>query len=302
MADLTISTKLMRGDSQWIFVLPADTVVHDGRRIRNITRSQIETYMRNTKAMYEEYNRLARGVTPYRLPLLIEHDFTGPSLGKLEDFRVASRGERDGLWVRVDYSKSGRLAVKAQRYRYVSVRIVDSITTQEGKVFGPVIAEVSLTAYPRIQSLGEITDTVGMALAGLIQGKSMKNLLAIMALLQNTELQEELATAIEALQGEEGEGDGEETPPAEEAPAAEEGQAALAASIVKQLEGVIDSKIAPLHKEIERMSKLNLSQKSVGAAPGKKTVILEESHAYKAALARGENPAAARLIASFHKD
>lgn len=310
MADLLTSTKLKRGDSQWIFVLPADSVVHDGRRLRKVTRAQLATYTRNTELLYAEYRRLApAGVTPFRLPLVVDHDLGGASLGTLEEFKLTQRGPRDGIWARVDYSPSGRSKVRRKEYRFVSVRIVDKIVTQSGKAFGPVIAEVSLTNYPRYQSLGEISDTAGMALSGLITGNNMKNLLAfITALLAlpegslsdefKTEL-EEAAAALAGEGGDEGEGDADGDG---EGGDEGDGEDALAASIVAKLEGVIDQKIAPLSTEIARLSKLNLSARSRNTAPAPaetKEVPLEQTEAYKAAREKGKKAAAARLEAAF---
>lgn len=306
MADLLTSTKLKRGDSQWIFVLPADSVVHDGRRLRKVTRAQLATYTRNTELLYAEYRRLApAGVTPFRLPLVVDHDLGGASLGTLEEFKLTKRGPRDGIWARVDYSPSGRSKVKRKEYRFVSIRIADQIITQQGKAFGPVIAEVSLTNYPRYQSLGEISDTAGMALSGLITGKNMKNLLALITALLATEglsdeFKAELEQAAAALAGEggdegEGEGDGEG------GDEGGDGEDALAASIVAKLEGVIDQKIAPLSTEIARLSKLNLSSRSrnTAPAPADKEVPLEQTEAYKSARERGLGHAKARLEAAF---
>lgn len=309
MADLTTSTKLKHGDSQWIFVLPADSVVHDGKRLRQVTRAQLVTYARNTELLYAEYRRLApAGVTPFRLPLVVDHDLGGASLGTLEEFKLTKRGPRDGIWARVDYTSSGRRKVRQKEYRFVSVRIVDRIVTQSGKAFGPVIAEVSVTNWPRYQSLGEISDTAGMALSGLITGKNMKNLLALITALLATEglsdeFKAELEQAAAALAGEggdEGEGDADADGDGDGGDKGD-GEDALAASIVSKLEGVIDQKIAPLSTEIARLSKLNLSARSrnTAPAPADKEVPLEQTEAYKNARERGLGHAKARLEAAF---
>lgn len=289
-------------DSQWLFIAPNDSMVHDGKTMRHMSRDKLQNIVANTNRLYAEYRRMAdeKGVTPFRLPLVIEHNLSGPSYGTLEEFKVATRGGRDGIWARVDYTRSGKNLVTGKKYRFVSLRIVDSITTQQGKVFGPVIAEVSLTNYPRYQQLGEISDTAGMALSGLIQGKPMKNLLALFALLTSPDLQSEITQAQEALAGEEGD---QQTP--DDTPAKAEGEEkqdseAMAASIVAALEAKLDEKIKPLSDEVKRLSSLNLSQRSTGAAPKQTTKALEQTEKFKQAIASGMSPAQAKLHASFN--
>lgn len=288
--DFEISTRIRSGDSQWLFLLPVNDQLHDGKRTRLITQAFCQRVLDQTLAMYAEFRELAKpDKTPFSLPLLQDHNAEGDSFGELLDFKLASKGSRNGIWARVDYTPTGRRLVVSRKKRFVSVRIVDHYMTQRGKSFGPVIAEVSLTNYPRVQSAGEILDTAGMALS-MTPGVNMEKLLALFAMLQDPEVQEAIATAQESLSNEAPESD--ETPP-EDAP---DESAALAASVA-----ALVSKVDTMAGQLEKVTQLNLARKSSagGKAPKAQSADITTTQAYNDAIAAGKKPAAARLIASF---
>lgn len=284
--DFKIQTRIESGKSQWLFLLPVNDSLHDGKRTRLITESLCRRVLDQTNAMYDEFRLLAGpDKTPFRLSLVNEHDLEGDSFGVLTEFKLTQKGTRNGIWAHVDYTPTGKRLVDSKKKRFVSVRIVDNFMTQRGKSFGPVIAEVSLTNYPRVQSAGEITDTAGMALS-LLKGNEMSKLFALIAMLLDPEVQDALATVQSTLEDD----STEETPEV-----TEDDTVALAASVT-----ALVAKVESLSDKLDKVTNLNLSRRgSGGNAPAPKTDAATYTQAYESEIAKGKKPAAARLIASF---
>jgi hypothetical protein len=297
---LDISIPLGRGEQQWLFVLPENQWLHDGRRRRFIDQAFVQKVLRNTEAMNREFESLAAstGAEPFRLPLLREHQMDGPSFGDLLEFKRAARGKKSGMWIRASYTGAGRSAIRTRKYRHVSIRIVDEFTTQTGKTFGPVVAEVSLTNYPRFQTLGKITETKGLVLS--MNGANEMDPEEIQALIQAAvasamePVNAQLAVVVEALgaqdEAAEDTDDAEETEEAEASDDTEEEEvdtAAMAASIAQATaeamataqKPVVDA-LGAIAKHLDRQSGLNLAASSGGAGgpkgAGKKVVDIGE--------------------------
>ena len=78
------------------------------------------------------------------VPLIVGHD-RGPALGWISGLEK----REDGVWGEIELNDDGRDTVTKDRYRFVSPGVTwDWKRPSDGKKFGPVLSEVSLTNFP----------------------------------------------------------------------------------------------------------------------------------------------------------
>lgn len=244
--------------------------------MRDITRELAASTVDKTNEAIAAFDEMAPdGASPYRFPALRDHQQMGDTFGTIEQAKFGSIDGKTGAWFRVRWTDEARAIIAAQTLRYVSLHI-DEYTVQDGRTFSPVAVDLSLTAYPRIQSIGTVQDTLGLRLSALAgtqlatptNGAVMdpETAAAIVAAL------EILATRMEALEATVAALATGQTPAAEDvaevvaaaeagAPEVPEPDEALAASNLAIL-----TQLKALNDRMGKFEKLNLSRVSSAAA------------------------------------
>lgn len=278
---VTFSHKQFLPDgSSWVFALPSGATVYDGERMRELEHGLLLAIHEQTTSAISSFDAIAAatGATPYRFAVVRDHDLRGPSYGTIEETRIASRAGKSGLWFRVLWTPSARADIEAGRIRHVSVGI-NEYTNQLGQRFSPVAHELSLTLYPRIQSLGTIQETLGMSLSALARNEEpmdpekiaeiilqqlLPTLEAFAARLDALESAAQLADdLVDEVANEVAEEVADEEFADEEL--VDEEEAVNEEALVAALTATLEKGLKPLVDKIDKLSRLNLSATSTPA-------------------------------------
>lgn len=287
-------TQFLDDGSSWVFALPIGQPVFDGKKMRQFSAEQVASLIMQTNAAIASFDEIAKlsNAQPYRFSVLRDHDMRGTSFGTIEEAKLANMNGKSGAWLRVSWTPEARADIQAGRIRHVSIGM-DEYTNQLGQKFAPVAIELSLTSYPRIQSLGSIQETLGVRLSALalaLPGDSMdpqaiaeivSQVLAplIDGLTQRLgALEAAVADLLPPAPAAPADAPPADTPanapamsnpvgPTPDAPSPEALAASqLAASQLEAFKAALDEKIAPLQEKIEKFEKLNLSKISTPTA------------------------------------
>lgn len=236
MRRLNCSVRLRGTESEdantsWIFALPVGRPFHDGNREREISHTQAQSLLLNTRRAMAYFESVAPpGGSPYRFPIKAEHRGVD-RFGDIVGLKLAGDGDWFGIWEKVRWNDQTWEAIQASEVEYVSIG-VDSYRLEDGTEISPCIVETSLTNHPRIQSLGRIQDTLAVRLSQHVEETEMEELEELLntitqTLTQIVEQQAEtsqqvaqLADQIESLEAENT--DDEEEPEGDDEPAEEE--------------------------------------------------------------------------------
>lgn len=214
------------GKQSWVYSLPVDQEIWNGERLISFSMADLKQLQQEFVKINAEFKSIAlsNDETPYRFPVKINHNRgSGESFGEIVDVKTV---EGKGLYLSVVWNDTTWEEIQKDNYKYVSVGIKPSYTTQLGNTYGPLIVELSLTEYPRVQSIGKIKDTLELRLSNIedfeMNEEAMKAIEAfLMEKMQM--LKEEIKAEMKAEMAEvEVEVKDEEEVPVEEAPEAPE--------------------------------------------------------------------------------
>lgn len=305
---------------QWIFMAPVGRSFFDGRRMRTITREQAEEIVANTREAMRFFKANARGQTPYTFPVKTDHQ--GPERnGDLLEVKLAGEGDLFGFYGRVRWNKDAQRAVEARRLQHVSIGIGSGYDLDDGTRLGPLVDEVSVTATPRITSIGTIQDTLTLRLSrGTLSEEKVEEIVKLLnQLIENQNAQAtmigDLASVIENATGEEPEDapeppdvenskDGDEEPaPVENSKDGEDDETrASIAALVKLVQDStkeqqeVRASITALES---RLARLNLSQRGNAPTQPKPGPVTRESRKAEL-LAQGVDPL--EVIRKLHSE
>lgn len=153
------------GKQSWVFALPVDEPIWNGKKMIQFSMDDLKLLQSEFIKINHEFTSLANDETPYRFPVKINHNRgSGSSYGNLVDVKIV---KDKGLYLSVIWNDETWDDVQANTYKYVSAGIKPEYTTQLGNTFGPMIVELSLTEYPRVQSIGTIQDSLELRLSNI---------------------------------------------------------------------------------------------------------------------------------------
>lgn len=151
-----------KADEQWVYALSLGRTLvrNDGEKVfLDVTEELALKVLAETRKAMAEFDALAKktDTTPFRFPVLQDHQRVYGEFGSIIDTRFRGAAEeKPGIWLKVAWNPRFSHDV----FSRVSVGIMSSFDTQEGKTFGPVIGELSLTSYPRDTRIGTLAETV----------------------------------------------------------------------------------------------------------------------------------------------
>lgn len=156
----------------WIFALPVNVEVWawsaDAQDYlpRLVTEAEAAGYVAETQRALAHWRAVApAGLTPYRPPLLVEHERRGERLGSIIEARLAGTGARRGVYLLADWTPQGWARVQSGRACHVSISTTPHYRDGDGAEFRGLIDELSLTEHPRLKNIGTIQDTLALRLA-----------------------------------------------------------------------------------------------------------------------------------------
>lgn len=174
--------KLSPDGTSWVFFAPEGRSIHFGDQVgvKVLTGEFIQQVVDQTNAFIAACERIAAeaGTEVYRLPVKMNHDTGGPDFGELLELRRATVEGKSGGWARVRWAQMIRGAVERRQVKYVSLGIPpesEALRTEDGTKFWPTLDELSLTSYPRLQSIGDIQSTLHVRMGRLVAGRPSLN-------------------------------------------------------------------------------------------------------------------------------
>ena len=174
---LTLSTSLDitpsgKGKASWVRLLNGDSEVHDGKRTRRITKDYLVKVAQEWRKANYTFDEIAKreGTKPYRFPAKINHTPDGKRYGDIVDMKV----QNGALFAKVEWNDSTWESIQANAYQHISVGIWPEFINQDGEKFGPIVTEISLTEWPRVQGIGTIQETLHMELANMAEQNENK--------------------------------------------------------------------------------------------------------------------------------
>lgn len=157
---------------RWIFALPVNIEVWawsteaQDYLPRLVTEAEAAAYVTETQRALAHWRAVApSGLTPYRPPILVEHERRGERLGSIADARLAGSGARRGVYLLADWTPQGWARVQSGRACHVSISTTPHYRDGDGTTFQGLIDELSLTEHPRLKNIGTIQDTLALRLA-----------------------------------------------------------------------------------------------------------------------------------------
>lgn len=136
-----------------------EMVRHD--RTTEVTPQLLAALVADTKRLFAAYDKLAGSATPYRPPVLREHERDGERVGTILDVKLA-----DGqLYALTEWSATAWQGVQNGTIRHVSAGWDYDFLLQDGSRYDVVLQEFSITSSPVLKSIGTIQDTLGLQLA-----------------------------------------------------------------------------------------------------------------------------------------
>lgn len=290
------NTQFLDDGSSWVFALPIGQRVYDGKRMRDLDEALATAVVANTNAAIASFDAIATfsNSRPFRFSIVRDHDMRGPAFGTLEEAKFANVDGKVGVWLRCSWTTEARADIEANRVKHVSIH-VDEFVNQLGERFAPVAVELSLTSYPRIQSLGHIQETIGLRLSSLALAGTgapmdpaaiaeiVANVIGPLIEQLNARLAQIEATLAAADQAPSADPAADPAPPADPAaapaqmsqpaaaaapaaPAAPQApDASMQASMLAALESALTDKLKPITEKLEKFESLNLSQFSTPA-------------------------------------
>lgn len=180
--------------TSWVFALPVgepllfwDEEAQD-YSWTTVDRAHAEALVANTNRAIQDWAaETPAGRTPYRPPILREHQFEGWRGGDLTEARLAgSQAEGTfGIYLRTSWLPSLWDQIQEGSTAHVSIGTLNKYVDSKGRDYSPCIQELSITETPRLKNLGTIQDTVSLQLSDAIaRGSKTMGYEEIMAMLQ----------------------------------------------------------------------------------------------------------------------
>ena len=157
------------GKTSWVYALPADESIFNGKQQIQFDMNDLKKLQEQWVLINNEFTDLANAANKevYRFPVKVNHNRgSGESFGKIVDVKIVKDNPnvKEGLYLSIEWNDKTWDDVKEGKFKYVSLGI-KPYTTQSGKEYYPVIVELSLCEYPRVQSLGTIQETLELELS-----------------------------------------------------------------------------------------------------------------------------------------
>lgn len=151
------------GKATWVKLLNVGSEVFDGKKMRMMQEDYIKRVVAEWRKAQYSFDLIAKenDSKPYRFPVKINHRTDGSRKGDIVDVKI----NNNALYAKAEWTEEALKAIESNDYQHVSVGIWPEYTNEKGETFGPLIAEFSITEYPRIQSIGTIQDTMLLELS-----------------------------------------------------------------------------------------------------------------------------------------
>lgn len=151
------------GKATWVRLLNVGSEVFDGKKMRMMSSDFIKSVVAEWRKAQYSFDLIAKEneTKPYRFPVKINHKTDGSRKGDIVDVKI----NNNALYAKAEWTEEALKAIESNDYQHVSVGIWPEYTNERGETFGPLIAEFSITEYPRIQSIGTIQDTMLLELS-----------------------------------------------------------------------------------------------------------------------------------------
>jgi len=194
--------------NSWVFALPVDQEIwawDESKKDytkRIISSKQAKAIVLETRRALDYWKSITpTGSTPYRPPVLREHERTGTRFGSVLDAKVKGFGKKRGIYLHVDWLSATYADIEEFKSQHVSIGISGSYRDGTGEQFSAFVDELSLTEHPRLRGIGSIQDTLSLRLSDAIQSKEkIMSEDEIMALVEQFQAQvAELAAQIQSL-------------------------------------------------------------------------------------------------------
>ncbi len=167
------SRSLMSSDgNHWVFVMPVGQVYDEDLEVTHDWNAEfVQHVAEQNKALFAELDEIAADTnsTPWRPPVKSEHHPLSPSLGRVEEVRFGEfMPGKLGNWARIKWRDDVRASVENGAHEYLSIGLFGKFPTQRGSVYGPVFGEISVTGWPKAQSLGTLQETLHIRLSNTL--------------------------------------------------------------------------------------------------------------------------------------
>lgn len=164
---------LMSSDgNHWVFVMPVGQVYDEDLEVTHDWNAEfVQHVAEQNQALFAELDEIAAETnsTPWRPPIKSEHHPLSPSLGRVEEVRFGEfMPGKLGNWARIKWRDEVRAAVENGAHEYLSIGLFGKFPTQRGSVYGPVFGEISVTGWPKAQSLGTLQETLHIRLSNTL--------------------------------------------------------------------------------------------------------------------------------------
>lgn len=225
----------------WVFALPVgerilfwDDAAQEYTWTKITLEHAIQLVQNTNRAIQDWAAETPPGLTPYRPPILREHQFEGWRGGDLLEARLAgSPAEGNhGVYLRACWLPAIWDQIQQGSTAHVSIGTLSTYVDSKGRDYSPVIQELSITETPRLKSLGTIQDYASLQLSeALVKGKNTMGYEEIMAMLQS--IVDRMAALEEAI------------------PAINQSVVDTHALIKAALEGLVEAEAAEAEAEVE---------------------------------------------------
>ena len=157
-----------KNDEWWVKLLPANYPIRYRGREVEFSSDDLKGIVRNFTMANAHFESLAMsfGDAPaFNFPILAEHKREGQRFGEVKDLKFAKKQGFEGIWGKLKWNTRTLEAVEAGDVRHVSMRYDPEYTAEDGKKFGPIITEVSITSEPFLKVIGDVQHTRELTLS-----------------------------------------------------------------------------------------------------------------------------------------
>lgn len=162
--------KNMEQNVSWVFAMPLGefTMEDNNGEVIQIYLSealigQIAHYTNLALAVFVK--KAPENSTPYRFPVLIEHEEDGRIYGEILETKLTEAEGKNGLWVKVAWHKETFKEIEDDKIKFVSVGVSSNYLDEYGNRYPVILTELSLTTFPRMKCIGAIQDTLRLELS-----------------------------------------------------------------------------------------------------------------------------------------
>lgn len=136
----------------------------DGTRQTDMSPQRLAELAANTNALLASFAaRAPEGLSPYTLPVRVEHEPRGERLGNIQEVRFADLDAKGpALWALTRWTPAAWEKVEAVDIQHVSLGTEPDYVDELGQEFGEVLIEFSVVDHPLIKNIGTLQDSMAL--------------------------------------------------------------------------------------------------------------------------------------------